>query len=481
MNKINQVLCFGLALMLFGCASTEKVEPASTDDLEVAVAEVTGLKKAADIDQADLLSFKEYTKGSEYLGKAQRGLSGNYQADYILENAARGKAFFQEALKNTQNRTANAVRILEARKSALDAGLKNSPDLVDDLVEVDDDLRDETDNFARPLEPIEFSEFQRKYFSLEVKAVQFRELDAVKKAIQKASDDDADNLAPKSLRTALLDVGEAENLIAQSPRDPKIYQVILDLAVESSVFLTDVMDVILDAPGTPEDIASKIVEQNRKLETLTKNVGNLEQNLKTTQSTLIETEGSLKQKESVLIQQESTLKQQGEELQSTRSNLQETESALMLRNQELEKTSTQVRFQRAMDQAVEEFSDEEASVYQQGSKLIFRLKKINFASGSATIPAASKPMLTKINDIIKAVGAELVAVEGHTDSVGAADLNKNLSTKRAISVANYLAALAGGYKIGYVGYGESRPIASNETKEGRAINRRVDLVVTARK
>ena len=90
-------------------------------------------------------------------------------------------------------------------------------------------------------------------------------------------------------------------------------------------------------------------------------------------------------------------------------------------------------------------------------------------------------MLSKINDMIKFVNAELVVVEGHTDSIGTATLNKTLSTKRAISVANYLAALAGGYKIGYVGYGESRPIASNETKEGRAINRRVDLVVTARK
>ncbi len=90
-------------------------------------------------------------------------------------------------------------------------------------------------------------------------------------------------------------------------------------------------------------------------------------------------------------------------------------------------------------------------------------------------------MLSKINDIIKSVGAELVAVEGHTDSIGSAELNKVLSTKRAISVANYLAALAGGYQTGYLGYGESRPIASNETTEGRAINRRVDLVVTARK
>lgn len=465
MKKINLILCYGLVFVLVGCASTPEA-PVSTDDLRLAVAEVEGLKKEADIDQAELLSYKEYENGSEYLSKAQRGLAGNYEADYILENSANGKAQFQQALRNSRARSPNATRILEARRSALDAGLKNSADITGALAEVDEDLRDETDDFARALEPVEFSEFQKKYFELETVAVQFRELDTVRISIQKAADQDARRLAPDSLRTAQLDVNEAENIIAQSPRDPKVYQVAVDVAVKSSILLTDVMDVILNAPGTPEDIGLKIVEQNRELEKLSENVGSLKQNLETTQSTLMETEGALKQ--------------QNLELESTRSNLQETESALLLQNQELEKTSTQVRFQRAMDQAVQEFSEDEASVYQQGSKLIFRLKKINFATGSATIPATSKPLLAKVNDIIRFVGAELVAVEGHTDSVGSAELNKSLSTKRAISVANYLSSLAGGYKIGYVGYGESRPIVTNETKEGRAINRRVDLVVTAR-
>jgi len=468
MKKSNLVLCHGLLVMtLLGCASTKKAELVSTDKLEAAVSEVTLLMKEADIVQADLLSYEEYQKGSGYQAKAQRGLSGSYQTDYILENAASGKAQFQQALKNSEARTPNAFRILEARKSSLDAGLKDSEDLANTLADVDKDLRDETDDFAQALEPKEFSEFQKKYFALEVEAVQFRELDAVKIAIQKAVSQDAGDLAPETLRAALLDVSEAENLVAQSPRDPSVHEDSVTWATESSVLLTDVMDVILNARGTPEDIALKIVQQNRELSKLSENVGSLEQNLKSTQSSLMEKEG--------------VLEQQNQELESTRSNLQESESALLLQNQELERTSTQVRFQKAMDQAVQEFPDDEAAVYQQGSKLIFRLKQMNFASGSATIPTASKSMLRKVNDIIRFVGAEIVAVEGHTDSVGADELNKNLSTKRAVSVADYLASLAGGYKIGFIGYGESKPIASNETKEGRAINRRVDLVVTAKK
>jgi outer membrane protein OmpA-like peptidoglycan-associated protein len=206
------------------------------------------------------------------------------------------------------------------------------------------------------------------------------------------------------------------------------------------------MDVILNAKGTPENIALKIVKQNRQLGLLSKNVGLLEKDLKATKSNLAQTEGALKSQEEAL-----------------------------------KKSSTQVKFQKAMEQAGEYFSEEEASVYQQGNKLIFRLKKINFSSGTSIIPATSKPLLSKVNDIIKPLGAEMVVVQGHTDSVGSANINKNLSIKRASSVANYLASFAGGYKIGYLGFGETRPIASNETKEGRAINRRVDLVVTAKK
>ena len=250
MKILGYTLCYGLVLVLLGCAGTQKAELASPDSLDGAVYEVTGLKKTADVVQAELLSFREYRKGSEFLAKAQKGLAGGYKADYVLDNAARGKTQLQAAIQNARDRTPNAVRILEARKSALDAGLKASPDLAEVLEEVDDDVRDDTDNFEHPLEPKDFSKYQKQYFSLEVLAVQFRELDGVKTAIQEAIGQDAEYLAPDTLRTAMLDLSEAENLIAQSPRDPSIYQYVLDLAIESSVLLTDVMEVILNARGT---------------------------------------------------------------------------------------------------------------------------------------------------------------------------------------------------------------------------------------
>lgn len=473
MKKLKLILSYGAVLILLGCASNS-ADLDSSIDPEPSVSAAAALKKQAEKQQADLLSYREYAKADNNLRKAQQGLSGSYDAKYIVEKAEIAKTDFQKALKLSQSRTPNATRIMLARRSSLDAGLRNSATLVAALAKVDDDLRDETDNFARKLGPKKFSQFQKRYLALEIKAVQFRELETVNKSIKKASRADAGDLAPDTLEKALLDVSEAENLIAQSPRDPSVYKGSVKEAVASSVLLSDVMDVILNARGTPEKVALQIVQQNRELTKLSKNVGKLEKNLQATES-------NLKASESNLMKTEGALKTQNAELKSTKSNLMQTESALMKQNQVLEKTSIQVRFQKAMDEAVTQFSDDEAEVYQRGNKLIFRLKRINFASGTATIPQYSKPLLAKINNIIKTLGAETVDVLGHTDSVGPDDLNSKLSNDRALAVANYLSTLGGGYKLRYKGHGESRPIASNETTEGRAINRRVDLEVTARK
>jgi len=453
---------------MFACASTGPAEIVPIANLKAAVSEAAALRQEADNRQSDLLAFKEYTNGTRYLAKAEKGLAGDFKSEYILENTDLAKSNFQQAIELSETRRANAPNILRARKASLDAGLKNSPALRENLNDVDEDVRDVTDDFSRALNPQEFSKFQKEYLSLEVKAVQFRELNAVEQALRESIDANAEDLAPKALNTAMLAVNDAENLIAQSPRDPAVYQQSVEDAIASSVLLTEIMEVIANAKGTPENVALRIVMQNRELATLSKSVGELEQNLETTRSDLTRKEG--------------VLEMQSEELKIAKSVLLEAEDTMKLQGAELRQTSTQVRFQNAMNAAVKQFHTDEAEVYQQGSNLIFRLKKINFPSGSSVIPNASKPLLLKVNKIITTlIGAELVVVEGHTDSVGPDEQNQTLSTNRAISVSNYLASLAGGYKIRYIGYGESRPIANNDSPEGRAINRRVDLVVTAAK
>jgi len=81
--------------------------------------------------------------------------------------------------------------------------------------------------------------------------------------------------------------------------------------------------------------------------------------------------------------------------------------------------------------------------------------------------------------VLKEYDKTLIDIAGHTDSTGSEQYNQQLSERRANTVAQYLRSKGVlDTRIATVGYGESRPIASNDTPEGRALNRRVELTLT---
>src|SRR5690606_20166035 len=102
-----------------------------------------------------------------------------------------------------------------------------------------------------------------------------------------------------------------------------------------------------------------------------------------------------------------------------------------------------------------------------------------FASGKHELLPIAKDRLDEVAKALADQGYKKIVVEGHTDSVGAESVNEALSLKRANSVREHLVSKGiEGAKITAVGLGESRPVAPNDTPEGRANNRRVELVVT---
>ena len=112
---------------------------------------------------------------------------------------------------------------------------------------------------------------------------------------------------------------------------------------------------------------------------------------------------------------------------------------------------------------------------------IVSLTGVNFETNSAVLTAHAKGQLDNaINALADAANVVNVSVEGHTDSRGAAAYNQTLSLHRAESVIHYLVDHGGldASKLIAVGMGEGSPVATNDTAEGRAMNRRVDFVVS---
>ncbi|MDR0812030.1 MAG: OmpA family protein [Paludibacter sp.] len=115
----------------------------------------------------------------------------------------------------------------------------------------------------------------------------------------------------------------------------------------------------------------------------------------------------------------------------------------------------------------------------QGESVTVSFQNIEFGFDNAKLTESSKQLLDEIVKQLKAdKNWNKLVVSGHTDNIGSADYNKVLSASRAVAVKDYLVkAGIDGNKITTAGWGFEKPIATNDTEEGRAKNRRVDFEI----
>ena len=103
-----------------------------------------------------------------------------------------------------------------------------------------------------------------------------------------------------------------------------------------------------------------------------------------------------------------------------------------------------------------------------------RLFDFNYAQS----PPDAERTLTEVAEVLKAYGPRPMRIEGHTDSIASDDYNLKLSERRAQSVQSWLAS-RGGVKAAFAtkGWGEAKPVATNDTAAGRQQNRRVEVII----
>ena len=125
------------------------------------------------------------------------------------------------------------------------------------------------------------------------------------------------------------------------------------------------------------------------------------------------------------------------------------------------------------------FSKKEAEVYRQSDNVLIRAHGFNFPSGVSEIQSYNFALLNKIINAINQFPNSKIVVSGHTDNVGDNAMNLALSEARAEKVAKFLNEVGqiGIERIKSRGYGMQRPVYGNETPEGRAANRRVEILI----
>ena len=462
MNMLHNIMAICVFMVLTialvpGCSSEPKrvSMPASANANEEINLVATELKEAKQ-NQLDVLSPRNFDKAQDYYAKAREQREKNKDNSEVLKSVGMARAYLNLASEHSERAKSSAAGVLRAREDAIAA---NAPTLVPKaFAKADHEFKEETYDAEKNRASIRASkraDLQRNYLDLQVEAIKVAQLAPVANSIDLAKKHGARRYAPKTLASAEAKYDLAANVI-ETDRNNKA--AIDEASMSARKEATKLMNVTAIAKNrkASEDVALELNSRRMASDQLRDQM-----NLKQTEQ------------EKMLQDEQSALAKMRSENEKILGQAEEIKSE----NAELQKKND---FNEKFAAAQKQFSPDEAEVYRQGDQLLIRLKNMQYQSGRTELPSSAYPVLAKVKDVIASLGAEKVKVEGHSDASGSKKLNQKLSQGRAESVAKYLESekVIGKNQVEAEGLGFEKPIAPNNTKQGRAQNRRVDIIVT---
>lgn len=413
---LNPLKMAAIALLALACSSTPK--PAPYDLTTNAQSEVdalhTQLQTLENEKQVSVFAPEEYAGAKLYLDKTKDAIKDNAEQEKILARLGVAKSYIDKSATVADEVATNLLDVRAARQKAQEAGAARH--YKSELADIDDDLVDYTEEGASETADIKLAvkkDLQKRYADLEVKSLKAEKLGGARTYLKAAKKLGAERVTPNVYKSVQEKIVSAEALIDTD---------------RNNIALID-------------DTSAKATEDARKLVELTKT--------------------AVKSKE-----------QTPEEIamQIDKGTQVETLEGELAKKQALE---------AKMQRAQESFSRDEAEVYRQGDRVLIRVKDLRFKSGSANLPDTSLDLLGRVRSVVESFSPSAMVVEGHTDITGKKATNMRLSEERAEAVKKYLVSTNAiqDARVTTKGAGPDKPIKTNNTAEGRATNRRVDIIL----
>lgn len=456
--------------------------------LSVAAAADDGLRKtlfaqtdealaAANDARANILAPKNYSDAARAYRAAEDKLRRGRSIESIKSDLDQAARSLRIAVEATRLANVTLTSAIQARDDALAANADAF---------AADKWREAEEKFAAAAMRLEAGnvksartraqDAEELFRAAELSAIKSNYLDETRRLIAQAKVDRVDRLAPKTLANAEALLAQAEKALTEDRYDtdrPRSIARQAKYEVKHAMYLASVLEPVRDRDVSLEDFALAAEVPVLSI------AGSLD--------IVAELDEGYAKPSSAIIGRIEALQKDAYELSERRKQIFELEEELARLEQELGVQSNRLAAQEAQRQKFRQvesmFDSAEAQVFTQGQNVLIRPIGLVFPSGSAQIESQYFELLRKLEDAIRVFPNSLIIVEGHTDSFGGDESNLTLSQDRAESVRTYILANMQDLSpedVGAVGFGESRPVANNETVEGRAKNRRIDVVIRAR-
>ena len=473
-TEIPDLIVVALGLLAIACARPLEVEPIPpTADPGHRISELGLALSDARHRELGLLSPSWFRRADEAHTEALRlQREGDEIAD-VLALVAEGQAALERAEASAEVARVTLDDALAARTRALDAGAATlgAPfDLVDARFRV---LTDEIEANDLAAARESNDELAARYRELELRAIKEQTLGEARAVLIDAREAGAKERVPTAYAEAVERLAEADAFIERQRYADEAMREKADVAAfyARRVLVLNAAAAAW-ASGGPE---ADVLERERRLHRLAQAFG-----LPDRRDWTFEGRWSAIQSaaESAVSDRDFVVRQNAR-LRDGLTSANDRIAALTGENRSLQRERD---FEALYAKARNLFDEDEAEVYRQGDRLIIRLRALDFPVGGASIPNEDYSLLAKVQRAIRTFGRPTVTIEGHTDSTGSAALNERLSQQRAEAVRDFLVANSTlpEHRIFAVGVASERPLASNDTAEGRALNRRIDVILDTR-
>lgn len=235
--------------------------------------------------------------------------------------------------------------------------------------------------------------------------------------------------------------------------------------------------VLKDLEETKQMLAETQAAKDKQEEELKAEIADLEGRIAALEKTQAELENQLDTANAELSMYESKTGGLEEALKTTKAELD------VLRKQRLQAEKRLREYRKLAERLASMVESGKLTVKVRNGKMVIELSNnILFASGKTSVKDEGQAALTELAGVLKDIGNRSFLVTGHTDNVPISNKrfssNWELSTARAVNVVQFLqGAGVPPTQLAAAGYGEYDPVASNESDEGKALNRRIEIVL----
>jgi outer membrane protein OmpA-like peptidoglycan-associated protein len=446
--------------------------------------EADAAKAAADTANAQLLAPRSYKRGMDEYKRAENALERGRNIETVRSNAADATRYFKTATSAAEFAATALAQVMKSRQDAANA---RAPEL---SAEIWTEAQRKFGDSIRLLERGDLKGAKRRdieatslYRDAELVAIKAQYLTETRRLLTDADRARVGRYAPITLGKAKTLLANAERELNENRYDTDLPRSLARQAnyeAKHAIYLSEVVRKVRDRDLTAEQLVLQWEKPMRDVSGAADIVPDMEDGPDRLATELVAYIDQMRNENQALGQEKAENETRLADMEEEMSALDERlGGATAERAALVQRLEAQARVKQQFAQVEKMFTSAEARVFREGNSIILRLVGLTFDSGASQIRPYSFDLLGKVERAIDVFPRSELIIEGHTDSHGGDDSNQKLSQERAESVQQYMinAMRIPTYRLIATGYGETRPVASNETESGRARNRRIDIVI----